>query len=217
MKFSSVAFDLDGTLYPNYRFFIRLVPFLLKEQRFLRAMDKARTWLRKSGAYEGDFYDTQARLMAEFLNEPWEKVKERTERLIYRGWEPLFTRVRLYPHVRETLESFRSAGIKLGLLSDFPPETKLKNLKIYEYFDPVICSETVGRLKPDSAPFLELAERMGTEPQHILYVGNSISYDVEGACKAGMKTSLIRFARKKRNAADFEFNDYRQLCDFVLS
>jgi putative hydrolase of the HAD superfamily len=76
----------------------------------------------------------------------------------------------------------------------------------------------VGRLKPDPAPFLELAGSMGISPERLLYVGNSVSYDVKGARGAGMKTALIRPKWKKRlaGAADFVFSDYRQLRDYVL-
>jgi len=221
MKFTTVAFDLDGTLYHNFNLYVRLIPFLLKDQRLLRAMGRARDVLRQTGAYEGDFYVTQARLMGGFLHEPAEEVMEKTERLIYRGWEPHFRNLRLFPHVRETLDNFRKAGIKMGLLSDFPPETKLLNMELDGYFGTTVCSETTGRLKPDPLAFLELALRMKTEPQNILYVGNSVSYDVVGARNAGMKTALICSGWKKRftaaGTADFCFSDYRQLIDYVLT
>ena len=227
MKFTAVAFDLDGTLYPNYRLNIRLFPFLVREQRLLRALGKARNILRESylnqGAAEyktgGDFYDAQALIMEKILGQPAEKIKERTERLIYRGWEPYFKKIRLFSHVRETLDAFRGKGVKLGLLSDFPPEIKLKNLNISEYWDVVICSEQSGRLKPDKKPFLDLAARMGFPPEKILYVGNSFPYDVIGARDMGMKAAHIRPRWKKSPSsakADFVFYDYRQLRDYVL-
>ena len=134
MKYTAVAFDLDGTLYPNFSLNSRLIPFLIKEQNLLRAMGKARTRLRKDDLISGraagenpseDFYETQARIMGEILNEPAEIIRERTERLIYRGWEPLFKKIDPFPYVREVLDVFRKEGIKMGLLSDFPPETKL--------------------------------------------------------------------------------------------
>jgi HAD superfamily hydrolase (TIGR01549 family) len=230
MKFQAVAFDLDGTLYPNYRLNFRLIPFIIKEQRFLRAMGKARTRLRKSGGGTGgDFYEAQAKIMGEILGEGTEKVMEKTEKLIYRGWEDHFKKVRLFPHVVEALDALRENGITLGLLSDFPPETKLKNLEIFEYWDAVVCSERAGFLKPDTAAFLEIAKRMGTAPEKILYVGNNVSYDVAGAHKAGMKAALVRVApflpgrapptsaAPDGRRADFIFSDYRQLRDYVLS
>jgi putative hydrolase of the HAD superfamily len=214
-----VAFDLDGTFYPNYRFYARLVPFVLKEWRYLLAFSRARTALR-SRFQEGDFYELQALLMARLLKQDGAAIKERTERLIYRGWEPLFKKVKPYRYVRETLGALKAAGLVLGLLSDFPAERKLEYLGLDAYWDTVICSEQVNRLKPDPAPFLELARRMALPPEQILYVGNSVSYDIVGAKRQGMKAALVSspLQRRRRNTgnADFVFSDYRQLREFVL-
>jgi putative hydrolase of the HAD superfamily len=225
-KFAALAFDLDGTLYPNYRFYIRLAPFFLRELRLLRAFGKARDRLRAGETVNsgGDFYERQARLMAEILKEPSGELKEKVQRLIYRGWEPIFKKIKLYSHAEETLRALKAGGIKLGLLSDFPPEEKLRNLGISGLWDTVLCSEAIGELKPDPLPFEELARRMGLPPEKILYVGNSFSYDVTGAKRAGMGAAWIRFGSKKPSprgvpespGADFVFFDYRQLRDYVL-
>jgi len=233
MKFSVVAFDLDGTLYPAYRLNFRLIPFLLKEQRLVRALGSARSRLRKSDLNSGggeDFYKLQAKFMGEVLGRPMEEIMEKTERLIYRGWEPIFKKITLFPHVRETLDAFRKEGIKMGLLSDFPAEKKLENLGISGYWDTVVCSELTGRLKPAPEPFLELARRMDTPVNQILYVGNSITYDVAGARQAGMKAALVKTGLfspgwtvklgpegSSDRIPDFVFNDYRQLCNYVLN
>jgi putative hydrolase of the HAD superfamily len=214
-----VAFDLDGTFYPNYRFYLRLVPFVLKEWRYMLAFSKARTDLR-AAFREGNFYDLQALLMARILKKDGEAIKERTERLIYRGWEPLFKKVKPYRYVKELLGDLKAAGLVLGLLSDFPVERKLEYLGLDGYWDTVLCSEQVNRLKPDPAPFLELARRMALSPEQILYVGNSVSYDIVGAKRQGMKAALVssplRLCRRNTGNADFVFSNYRQLREFVL-
>jgi putative hydrolase of the HAD superfamily len=232
-KFSAVAFDLDGTLYPNLSFYVRLVPFLLKEQRYLRAFGKARDWLRddskdetKNSLYPKDgpaFYRQQALYMAKILKKDPDLLEKRTEKIIYRGWEPLFKKVRLFPYVIEMLKTFKDNGIKLGMLSDFPPEIKIDYMGLGGFWDTVLCSEEIGRLKPDPLSFFLLAKVMAFSPEEMLYVGNSFSYDVLGAREAGMKTAWIRskgnyrhFNAKNRGKADFVFYDYRQLCDFVL-
>jgi putative hydrolase of the HAD superfamily len=222
-----IAFDLDGTLYPNYRFYIRLIPFILREFPLLWAFGKARDVLRgkipgktvqKAPATGEDFYDAQARHMGAFLKKDMAFIKEQTERLIYRGWEPLFRKIKPFPHVRETLAAIRRGGLRMGLMSDFPPERKLEHLGLGGIWDAVCCSEQVGRLKPAPEPFEELARAMGLKPERLLYVGNSLSYDVIGAKKAGMKAALIcsPLQRKGRAEADFVFNDYRQLGEYML-
>jgi putative hydrolase of the HAD superfamily len=220
-RFDGIAFDLDGTLYPNYRLNIRIPSFLLKEFPLLWALGKARDRIRANpDAYpRADFYETQARLMSAILKEAPDKVQKKVEALIYRGWEPLFTRIAHFPWVGETLEALGKGGYKLGLLSDFPPEVKLANMGLDGYWDTVLCSEATGRLKPHPVPFLELAGQMGLPPERILYVGNSVRYDIIGAKGAGMgaalvSCSIIKKLRRPGNA-DFVFSDYRQLSHYV--
>ncbi|MDR0525611.1 MAG: HAD family hydrolase [Spirochaetaceae bacterium] len=219
-KFDGVAFDLDGTLYPNYRFYLPLIPFIVKEHRLLFALGKARTILRGGPFQSGDsdtFYDKQARIMGTLLRADPGWVKQKTEDLIYRGWEPLFKRIRLYPELRETLEAIRGAGLKLGLLSDFPPETKLENLGLGGYWDAVLCSEQIGALKPAPAPFRALTARLGIPEDRLLYVGNSVKYDIMGAKNAGIWAALIApwFRKGRVGNADFIFSRYSALREYI--
>jgi putative hydrolase of the HAD superfamily len=223
-RFPVVAFDLDGTLYPNWRFYLLLLPFVIKEQRHLRAFGRARDRLRaEEGIREPPLYERQARYMSEILGTEPRLLAEKTERLIYRGWEPLFKKVRLFPFVKETLRALKDGGVKLGLLSDFPPKAKLEYLGLSGLWDTVLCSEEIGRLKPDPLPFRELVRSLGVPAEEILYVGNSFPYDVLGSKRTGMKaawmTSYRNFRKKPgslRGEADFVFYDYRQLRDYML-
>ena len=227
-----IAFDLDGALYPNYSLNIRLLPFVLKEWRLLSAFGKTREIIRRKqeealtlnsqpSIPQGGFYEYQADITAKILGVPAQPLKEKIERLMYKGWEPLFKNIKLYKNVIKTLAGFKNAGFKLGLLSDFPPETKLEYLKISGIWDVVHCSERSGTIKPHPLSFLKLAEDMGMPCGKILYVGNSYSYDVKGASRAGMKTAWIRSplvinAGGKKPKPDFSFSSYRQLQKFML-
>ncbi|MCL2721588.1 MAG: HAD family hydrolase [Treponema sp.] len=221
-----VAFDLDGTLYPNYRLNRKLLPFILKEWRLVSAFGKARKIIRDEQSINNcslpaDFYDYQIEITAKLLSVAAAPLKEKIERLIYRGWEPFFTDIKLFKGVTETLDAFRKAGYKLGLLSDFPPETKLENLKINGIWDAVLCSERCGALKPHPLSFEKLALAMSLQPENIIYVGNSRSYDVAGAAKAGMKTAWIKSplfpgSGLKKPKPDFSFHNYRQLYNFMI-
>jgi putative hydrolase of the HAD superfamily len=230
---SAVAFDLDGTLYPNYRFYYRLLPFLFRHGHLLTAFGKARNIIRREQKRQPslvlpDFYDHQARLTVELLgiqgNITQEQMRERIDRLIYRGWESYFANIKLFPGVSDILTELRTAGLRMGMLSDFPPLVKLEELGLASFWDVILCSEDTGALKPAAKPFAELANALGCPPEQILYVGNSHRYDVIGAGQAGMKTAWIvsrpRYRQLLRSqgksGADFIFHDYRQLRDFVL-
>jgi putative hydrolase of the HAD superfamily len=219
--FDAVAFDLDGTLYPNISFYRLLLPFLSKNMRLLRAFGGARAVLRRPAAASADFYTEQAEITAKLLRADAAETKKRIEEAIYLGWEPLFKKVRLYPYVKESLGALKGAGLKLALLSDFPLGKKLEHLGLEGFWDAAFSSEETGRLKPDPLPFTILARRLGVRRERILYVGNSARYDAAGARAAGMKTALIRiaprlFQKKIYNNVDFFFHDYRKLSEYIL-
>jgi putative hydrolase of the HAD superfamily len=231
---SAAAFDLDGTLYPNYSLNLRLLPFLFRHWRLLLAFGRARNIIRREQEAQTapaaraepampqssriDFYERQARLVADQLKAQKEEVRETIDRLIYRGWESFFLKIKPFPHVREFLGELKAAGMKLGLLSDFPPDTKLEYLGLSGFWDTALCTESIGALKPAALPFEELAKSLGCAPEQILYVGNSSRYDVEGAKRAGMKAALLNrgFPVITGIKADFTFRNYRQLRNYML-
>ena len=240
---SAVGFDLDGTLYPNYALYGRLLPFILSEFRLMRAFgrtrdifheipehgcpQRGRELAKKIAGVNRDFYTDQAVVTADMLGADAEYVRNKLEVSVYRGWEPHFRKIKLYRGVRQALDAFKAGGLKLGLLSDFPPEIKIKHLGLDAYWDAVLCTEVVGALKPDPLSFIKLAQALDTEPSRILYVGNSYRYDIVGAKQAGMYAALIdrrplrlplRDASGKNSCKpDFVFRDYRQLINFMLS
>jgi putative hydrolase of the HAD superfamily len=222
LKFSAVAFDLDGTLYPNYRLYVRLLPFLCRHWPLVAALGKARKIIRQEQELPptsvlSDFHVHQAQLVAKLLHAPPEQIREKIDRLVYRDWERHFTAIKLFPHVREVLSGLRSAGLQMGLLSDFPPLVKLKNLGLEDCWDIVLCSEDTGTIKPALRPFMELADALKCPPAQMLYVGNSRRYDMAGAKRAGMKTALRTLSGRSGGVVDLAFHDYRQLRDFVLN
>ena len=224
-----VAFDLDGTLYPNYRLNVRLLPFILKEARLLISFGKARKIIRReqendsSASYpKKDFYKYQAEKTAELLSVEAQPLQEKIERLIYRGWEPLFKKVKMFSAADTALIEIKKAGYKMGILSDFPLVNKLEYLKISHFWDAALCSEELGVIKPHRLPFDELSKAMSLPPEKIIYVGNSHPYDVAGASRVGMKTAWIRSPLSPGKGSkipkpDFSFSNYRQFINFMLN
>ncbi|MDR2602395.1 MAG: HAD family hydrolase [Spirochaetaceae bacterium] len=235
-KFDAAAFDVDGTLYPNYRFYIRLLPFLPLDWPLIASFGLARSAIRKhqKKIYESpsadekppkqDFYRIQSEIMARILKKDAETVYNQAQSRIYRRWESIFKKVELYEGVKQTIKKIRENGKKTAVLSDFPLGLKLNNLGLDGLWDAEICSEEEGMLKPAPLSFLELVKRLDSPPERILFVGNSLKYDVGGAKNAGMKAALITsdpFLKSKAKAAgdkkpDFIFSSYRQLEAFVL-
>lgn len=137
--------------------------------------------------------------------------QERIERQFYSKWRTTFTKIRVYPQVRETFVWLKDLGLKVAVLSDFPIEEKLTTLGIEDLVDFSLCSEESGYLKPHPKPFLDMAKALEVDPSLLLYVGDSYSKDIVGANAVGMSSALItpRGVRKK-GGATFTFSDYNE-------
>ena len=228
MKFdiSAVAFDIDGTLYPAWRLNIRILPFVVRHLRFMRAFNRARTEIRlhqgeMPGGKYGGFFDFQTELISKYLKKPPGQVKAFLEKTIYSGWKDMFKSIKPYRFAKEAVIEFKKRGLKIGILSDFIPEQKNDIWGILPYCDAVLGSEEVGALKPSPVPFKALADILGVPCKKILYVGNNVKYDVAGAKAVGMRTACIKnrflsFLSKKTVKPDIYFSNYRQLLKFML-
>lgn len=215
-----IAFDIDGTLYSSHRFYYRIVPYFLKHFFFFLEYNKVRKVLHKTAPL-ADFYEYQARLLAENLNCPVETAKSRIQQVVYDGLTPYFARTKPFKGVQDAFKAIHEAGYKIAILSDFPPSQKGEMWGLVQYCDLILGSEESGALKPSKYPFGVMANRLNVKPEEILYVGNSIKYDVEGSKNAGMKSAyILPFWRKILHLhvkqADINFSSYRQLADIVL-
>jgi putative hydrolase of the HAD superfamily len=130
-------------------------------------------------------------LMLEVLEVPgdlWQQADALYERFIVQeGFMPLFG------DVKDTLSRLQSHGIRLGILSNFPPhlEETLKLHGIHVYFDFFAVSSLVGLEKPDQAIFELAIERAGVHKEDILYVGDNMDDDIRGARAVGLAAVLI--------------------------
>jgi 2-haloalkanoic acid dehalogenase type II len=213
VKIKAIAFDVDGTLYPDRRFWIRLAPYVVTRIPLLLAMAVARNELRSRRHFDSseDFYVRQAKLAARKLKKPEDEVRILLDAFVYTEWIVLFKKVRAFSRLKETLESFRSAGLKLAVLSDFPPEEKIRYLGLEGFWDALLCSEKTGHLKPAPEPFRALSRALDLPPEQILFVGNSVRYDIRGAKNAGMRTALISRKARTISEADIVFRRYSEL------
>lgn len=216
----AVAFDIDGTLYPSFPLYIRLLPYIIRHFRFYLHYNKVRRIMHRTAPLP-DFYEYQARLMAESLGSSVAHAKELIQKIAYDGLRPYFERVRPFKYIEETFKTLHEKGYRLALLSDFPPAQKGGIWGIAPYCDLILGTEEIGALKPSKYPFGVLANAMELVPSQILYVGNSLRFDVRGANNAGMKSAVIasplkRIFCKKLREADISFSNYRQFLSIVL-
>ncbi len=104
-------------------------------------------------------------------------------------------RSKLYPGVREGLEGLRGLGLRLGAVTNKAERFTLpllRDLGIGDYFQIVVSGDTLPRKKPDPAPLLHAAERLGADPRESLMVGDSRS-DVKAARAAGFAVVCVSY------------------------
>jgi len=212
----AVAFDVDGTLYPNSTMYLKSLPFAVLNLRLMIAFAAVRREIREHRPVP-DLRELEDRLLGERLGIGPEAARALIERKIYGEWEEVLDRVRPYPNVRDCLVRLRESGLPVAVTSDFPVERKLHRLGLDGLFDCRLWSEESGYLKPHPEPFEQLAGCLGVAANRVLYVGNSYEYDVLGAKRAGMLAAHLSRRPPRDTVADFTFSNYRDLCDWVLN
>ena len=100
---------------------------------------------------------------------------------------------KLYPEVVPTLKELRSRGLELGIVSNFDSRlfNVLRGLGIAEYMDTVTISSLAHAAKPSPKIFELALEKHAVEAADALHVGDSLTDDVEGARKAGIRAVLL--------------------------
>lgn len=104
-------------------------------------------------------------------------------------------KLRLFPHVADTLKELRQAGAKLYILSNAQrlftyPE--LERLGVVPLVDGIELSSDFGFCKPSPDFFMHVLTKYHLEKQDSMYVGNDWFADVQGATGVGLDVVYIR-------------------------
>lgn len=221
----AVAFDVDGTLYSEPMLYLRAIPFAVRNRRTISCFRAIRSELhRPNAALSDDIRHWQTVEFARRTGVSIEEGRREIDRVIYNEWMEQVCRIPLLSCVRQTLGLLSVHRLPLAVLSDFPPERKLRHWGVDEEFAVALNSETSGALKPHSRPFLLLAEMLSLPPRAILYVGNNPRYDIAPAHALGFSTAYYRDPRiihsRRRTAvipdATFTFTRYRDVQRYIL-
>lgn len=216
----AVAFDIDGTLYENWKLNIRIFPHFFAHLYFFSCYGLVRVELRKKEQIP-DFYKVQAEVLAKKMKCSPEKARRKLDSIVYEGLKKYFLRFPPASGVEQLIKRLKENDVKIVFLSDFPPEQKGNIWNLKQYCDFTLGSEEYGALKPSNVAFYKMAEKLGVKTEEILYVGNNHKYDVVGPKKIGMKAAWIvspvrGMLGKKSKIADFTFWKYSQLEKYIF-
>jgi HAD superfamily hydrolase (TIGR01549 family) len=100
-----------------------------------------------------------------------------------------------FPEENRALLDELRATYRLGLFSNFdhapPLRQRLARDGLVDWLDPIVVSAELGWRKPGKEAFRKALELAGERPERILFVGDSLSDDVGGACAAGIDCAWV--------------------------
>jgi len=199
----AIVFDVDGTLYRQSRVRRGMLFRLLRAHatrpaegvrtmRALRAYRRAQEHMRDAAERHGTAAEGQLRLACEWTGLEATMVGACVERWMER--EPLDLVGRAtQPGVGEFLAAAERRGVRLAVLSDYPPRGKLAAMGIDRYFDVAVCAQDadVRAFKPDPRGIEVALEKLGVGRARALYVGDRPAVDAAAAARAGVPCVII--------------------------
>ncbi|SFD65392.1 putative hydrolase of the HAD superfamily [Paenibacillus catalpae] len=192
MRNQAVFFDLFETLITEFKNGIRKAP---RSNHFVAQLgiDSTlfeREWRsRQEHRMNGTFPDFPS-VLKDILNTLGHEVSEETIDNIHdeRIASKTIPFNGIDPSILDMLGQLRSAGMKIGLVSNCTPE----EVKAWEisalapYFDDVIFSYAVNTAKPEPLIYQLACKRLGVSPSESVFVGDGGSNELSGASSFGM-------------------------------
>jgi len=226
----AITFDVDANLYNYPRMMIPRLRRWGRYVRFLMHLTKARQIIRKEGKQE-DFRKRQAEIVGELAGLTYEKARAKIDKVLYDGWNVDFKGVKPYRGTHEFVKLAVDNGMKIAIITDYPPMKKLEYMGFLDYpWVSIEECEKSGELKPAPATYMRVLEALGLSdhPERVMHIGDHYNYDVKGAKALGMRAAWLR--RKWRFTAmpwgeedperqvipDVVFKDWRELSDIFI-
>jgi FMN phosphatase YigB (HAD superfamily) len=119
----------------------------------------------------------------------------------------------------DALDALLAAGIKLGVVSDYPAARKLRALGIADRIEVVVSAQDprVGAFKPNPLGIRTALDDLGVGCPEALYVGDRADVDAAAAAALGMRCVLIgRPARRPLDVDARQVRSFDQLVDVVV-
>ena len=185
MRYPTVLFDLDGTVIDSGAIILASMRHATRE---VLGREYADTELL--AAVGGPGLDAQMRALAP------DRVDELVR--VYRAHnEPLHDELVCCAGMDGVLLRLREQGRRLGIVTAKRRETvelAFARVPVAHLFEVVVGGDETERHKPDPAPLLLAAERLGVEPGASAYVGDS-PFDVRAARAAGMHAVAVTWGK----------------------
>jgi pyrophosphatase PpaX len=185
MRFGTVLFDLDGTVVDSGAIILASMRHATRE---VLGRDYSDAELLQ--AVGGPGLEAQMSALA----------PDHVERLVdvYRAHnEPLHDELEACAGMEDVLVRLHEEGRRLGIVTAkrrSTVELAFDRVPLGHLFETIVGGDETERHKPDPAPLLLAAERLGADPADTAYVGDS-PFDVRAAKAAGMFAVAVTWGR----------------------
>ena len=137
--------------------------------------------------------------------------KATLEDLLMVYYKALYACRKLYPETLPVLEQLKSQGVRMGIISNttnpgFMKDHEKFSMGLSPYFEFAIYSSEVPYRKPHPSIFKLAVDRLRLDVGEVLYVGDDLRADVEGAQGVGMSAAWLN--RDNRSIAHGICPDY---------
>ncbi|KEZ23737.1 phosphoglycolate phosphatase [Glaesserella parasuis] len=187
-QFKLIGFDLDGTLVNSLPDLALSLNSAFAEVGLPQAPEElVLTWIGNGSDVlfaKGMEWTGKA---DEFSQEELAQIKRRFG---YFYGENVCNISKLYPNVKETLETLKAQGYILAVVTNKPTKHVLPVLqafKIDHLFSEALGGQSLPQIKPHPAPLYYLCGKFGLYPHEMLFVGDSKN-DILAAKAAGCKS-----------------------------
>lgn len=213
-EYKMVVFDLDGTLYFQKPFRIRMVRYLcghlLKhpssffELLIVKKYRKVREVWDEIQASHPEIWKENTnleQLQYSYVAKQMNTTKDNVEKAIrFFMHEAPLTLLRTYRDdtCARKIEELRQKGVKVVVYSDYPVEEKLKALAIDVDAQYTSMDERINALKPDPKGLSVILQDFGMDAESVLMVGDRMSKDGEAALLNGVDYLILSKNPKKR-------------------
>lgn len=181
-----IIFDFDGTLINSIPDIVLAINKMLSHYNLAPLTEPKVTLMVGNGAktlVKRALEQSMDKVSNEFLEEAFEVYFS-----AYR--EVACDKTYLYPGVLETLNYLYEKGYKMTICSNKPfsfMEPILEKLSIKQFFSDWIGEDSLSKKKPDAAPLIHLANKIGISVEKCIMVGDSKN-DILAAQNAGMES-----------------------------
>lgn len=187
-QFKLIGFDLDGTLVNSLPDLALSLNSAFAEVGLPQASEElVLTWIGNGADVlfaKGMEWTGKA---DEFSQEELAQIKRRFG---YFYGENVCNISKLYPNVKETLETLKTQDYILAVVTNKPTKHVLPVLqafKIDHLFSEALGGQSLPQIKPHPAPLYYLCGKFGLYPHEILFIGDSKN-DILAAKAAGCKS-----------------------------